>query len=234
VREPHRAEEPGDEDRVDRQHLVGRAARGEHPPDRGHGARVRPIALDVTADDAATALFDQTTTQLAAPTALVLSHTHGVRSGILDTTEASFDRHFAVNVRASWLLVREFCRRRVAAGHDADSRGGRIVALTSDHTTGNLPYGASKGALDRIVTAAGVELAAHGITGNVVNPGPTDTGWVTDELRPRLLERAVAGRLSEPEDAANLVAFLLSERGGWVNGQVLHSTGGWGLDPSRA
>ena len=100
-----------------------------------------------------------------------------MESGILDTTVEEFDRHFAVNARASWLLIAEFARQ-------ADA-GGAIVALTSDHTTGNLPYGASKGALDRIVISAARELAPRGISANVLNPGPIDTGWMTDEVRSR-------------------------------------------------
>jgi len=67
-------------------------------------------------------------------TALVLAHAEGVESDIMTTTLESFDRHFAVNARASWLLVREFARRfRGTPGR------GRIVALTSDHVAGNLP-----------------------------------------------------------------------------------------------
>jgi 3-oxoacyl-[acyl-carrier protein] reductase len=62
----------------------------------------------------------------------------------MDTDLGSFDRHFAVNARAGWVLIREYARQF------SGSRGsGRIVALTSDHTAGNLPFGASKGALDR-------------------------------------------------------------------------------------
>ena len=75
------------------------------------------------------------------------------------------------NIRrgASWLLVREFGRRFRGA------RGcGRIVALTSDAVIDNLPYSASKGALDRIVIAAATEFRDLGITANVVNPGPTE------------------------------------------------------------
>ena len=102
----------------------------------------------------------------------------------------SFDRHMAVNARATWLLVREFAARfRGPAGT------GRIVALTSDHTAGNLPYGASKGALDRIVLAAAVELAELRVSANVVNPGPTDTGWLTPDLHARLAERTPLGRV---------------------------------------
>src|SRR2546428_10718385 len=97
-----------------------------------------------------------------------------VDSDIRGTTNESFDRHFAVNARATWLLVREFGRRfRTTRGR------GRIVALTSDHVAGNLPYGASKGALDRIILAAAREFRDRGIVANVLNPGPTDTGWMT-------------------------------------------------------
>ena len=82
---------------------------------------------------------------------MVLSHAESVDSGILDTTVEAFERHFAVNTRASWQLIAAFARQ-------ATDDGGAIVALTSDHTAFNLPYGASKGALDRIVIAAAREL----------------------------------------------------------------------------
>ena len=152
----------------------------------------------------------------------MLAHCESVDSDIASTTVASFDRHMAVNARATWLLVREFAARfRGPAGT------GRIVALTSDHTAGNLPYGASKGALDRIVLAAAVELAELRVSANVVNPGPTDTGWLTPDLHARLAERTPLGRVGTPDDAAALVGFLCSPDGGWVNGQLLHSDGGF-------
>nr|WP_297548663.1 SDR family oxidoreductase [Amycolatopsis sp.] len=103
---------------------------------------------------------------------------------------------------------------------------GRIVAITSDDTVGNLPYGASKGALDRITQAAAKELAGLGVTSNAVNPGPTDTGWITDGLRADIVSSTPLGRVGTPQDCANLVTFLCSPEGGWVNGQLLHSNGG--------
>jgi 3-oxoacyl-[acyl-carrier protein] reductase len=143
-------------------------------------------------------------------------------STILDTDVESFDRHFAVNTRAGWLLIREFARRFSGA------RGtGRIVSLTSDHTAGNLPYGASKGALDRIVIAAGQELSHLGVSANCVNPGPTDNGWMSRPQKAELTALTPLGRLGQPRDAANLIAFLCSAEGGWVNGQLLHSNGGF-------
>ena len=98
--------------------------------------------------------------------------------------------------------------------------------MTSDHTAFNLPYGASKGALDRIVLAAATELADIGVTANVVNPGPNDTGWMDDDVKGSVLRQNLQRRIGTPSDTANLVSFLLSEQGGWINGQLLHSDGG--------
>lgn len=153
-------------------------------------------------------------------TALVLSHAHDVETGILDTTAESFDTHLAVNARASLLLIAEFARQ-IPPG------GGAVVALTSDHTTGNLPYGASKGALDRVVLSAARELGSRGISANALNPGPVDTGWMGDELRGALTAAQPLGRLGTPADIAGVVAFLVSSQGRWVSGQLLHADGGF-------
>jgi 3-oxoacyl-[acyl-carrier protein] reductase len=152
--------------------------------------------------------------------ALVMSHCESVDSGVLDTTVQSFDRHYAVNVRAGWLLIGAFARQ-------LPQSGGSVVALTSDHTVGNLPYGATKGALDRVVLAAAHELGHLGLRANVINPGPVDTGWMDEHTRADLTAMQPTGRLGTAADTANLVRFLLSERGHWINGQLLHSNGGF-------
>ncbi len=152
--------------------------------------------------------------------ALILSHAHDVESGILDTTAASFDAHVAVNARASLLLIAAFARQVPEAG-------GAVVALTSDHTTGNLPYGASKGALDRIVISAARELGSKRISANVVNPGPIDTGWIDDEFRTALIPEHPLGRLGTPADIAAVVSFLISNEGRWVSGQLVNADGGF-------
>jgi 3-oxoacyl-[acyl-carrier protein] reductase len=188
---------------------------------RATGARALAVADDLADVEAPRRIFDAVEAELGPVTALVLSHAESVDSGLLDTSLDSWDRHFAVNARASWLLVRELAERfRGPPGR------GRIVALTSDHTAFNLPYGASKGALDRVVLAAARELAGRGITANVVNPGPNDTGWMSDELKARVVDETPLGRLGRPSDTAALVGFLCSPEGEWVNGQLLHSDGG--------
>jgi 3-oxoacyl-[acyl-carrier protein] reductase len=159
---------------------------------------------------------------------LVMSHCESVASSILTTSVEAWDRHFAVNARASWLLIKTFAELLPAGDHGGEVKA-RIIALTSDHTTHNLPYGASKGALDRLVISAAVELADRGVRTNVISPGPIDTGWMNDEIRASATAATPAGRLGTPQDTAALVRFLMSEQGAWINGQLLYSNGGFGV-----
>ena len=152
---------------------------------------------------------------------LVMCHCESVDSDIRTTTVESFDRHMAVNARATWQLIQGFAAQ--VDGHDGVRR---VVSITSDHTAGNLPYGASKGAMDRIVLAAAVELADLSVTANVVNPGATDTGWMSPVIKQRVLNGNLQPRIGLPSDVANLVGFLCSPEGQWINGQLLHSNGG--------
>ncbi|TQJ33418.1 SDR family oxidoreductase [Arthrobacter sp. SLBN-122] len=184
------------------------------------GAKVHVLSADLQDPGVPDRLVAEAA-QLAGPLqGLVLSHAESVDSGVLDTSVESFDRHFAVNTRASWQLIAAFARQTT-------DDGGAIVALTSDHTAFNLPYGASKGALDRIVIAAARELGPQGISANVLNPGPVDTGWMTPEIRAELTARQPTGRLGTPADVAGTVAFLLSPAGRWVSGQLIKADGGF-------
>jgi 3-oxoacyl-[acyl-carrier protein] reductase len=189
------------------------------------GARTTAIEADLASTDAPARIFDAVERDLGPVTALVMSHCHSVDSDILSTSVEAFDLHFAVNARATWLLTREFGLRFGARFGGAHGTG-RIIAITSDHTAGNLPYGASKGAMDRIVLAAASEFRGRGITANVINPGATDTGWMSDELMEQVGRATFLGRVGQPQDCANLVRFLCSPEGGWINGQLLYSNGG--------
>jgi 3-oxoacyl-[acyl-carrier protein] reductase len=175
---------------------------------------------DLATTEGPAGLIERVTADNGSLGGLVLSHAYDVESGILDTTAASFDTHVAVNARASLLLIAAFARQ-------APDAGGAIVAFTSDHTTGNLPYGASKGALDRIVISAARELGPRRISANVVNPGPIDTGWMDAELRDGMVPHHPLGRLGTPADIAAVTSFLLSEEGRWVSGQLLNADGGF-------
>lgn len=187
---------------------------------RASGATVELVPADLEQPAAAQALVRAAADRLGPIDALVLSHCEGVDSGVLDTSVESFDRHYAVNVRASWLLIAAFARQLPLTG-------GSVVALTSDHTVGNLPYGATKGALDRLVLASAHELSDRGLRANVINPGPIDTGWMDDRTRATVLAQQPTGRIGTPADTSDLIRFLLSSRGSWINGQLINSNGGY-------
>ncbi len=160
-------------------------------------------------------------------TGLVVVHTESRPGGVLDATAAEFDRHLVVNARPTLLLIAELARR-----FRGEPGSGRIVAFTTGAVHGEIAYGASKKALEQIVVAAAAELGPKGITVNAVDPGPTDTGWLSAELAERLRAATPLRRIGRPEDAAELVAFLCSARGSWITGQIIVSDGGLSVAPS--
>ena len=176
------------------------------------------------ADPAAPArVFDE----LGPCEALVTCHAVSELGGLLETDAAQLDRHLAVNVRATALLMAELARR-------LPGDGGRIVNFTSGlPLRGELAYAASKGAVAWLTVSAAVELGPRGITANAIDPGPTDTGWLDDDLREAMAGATPLGRVGRPEDAAELVAFLCSERAGWITGRVLRSDGGFSWTTMR-
>lgn len=102
--------------------------------------------------------------------------------------------------------------------------------MTSGQTLGpmssNLAYAASKSALAGATWSVAHDLIGQAIVLNTINPGPVNTGHL-DEAPPSFLEAFPQNRLGEPDDPARLIAWLVSDEGGWVVGQVLNSEGGF-------
>lgn len=194
---------------------------------RGMGIQAEAFEIDLSLPESPAALFDQVVERLGFPRVLINNAAHSARAGYAHLTAADLDAHYAVNVRATALLCAEMARRWPGGS-------GRIVNMTSGQSQRPMPdelaYAASKGAVEALTTSLAAGVAPIGITVNAVNPGPTDTGWMTDELRAELLPKFPFGRIGEPVDAARLVAFLVSEAGGWITGQVIHSEGGFRQD----
>jgi 3-oxoacyl-[acyl-carrier protein] reductase len=162
---------------------------------------------------------------LGTPAILVNNAAYDTRAGYEHLTADMLDAHYAVNLRATALLCTGFARRYRGGS------GGRIINLTSGQSRGPMPgelaYIATKGAIEAFTVTLAAEVAPLGITVNAVNPGPTDSGWMSEEVKAAVLARMGMGRLGMPADAARLVAFLASEDGGWITGQILHSEGGF-------
>ena len=142
-------------------------------------------------------------------------------------TAEGIDRHFAINTRAVALMMAEFARRHISRG----AGWGRIVNLStaSEGFPGEVSYGASKHALESYSRAAASELGRYGITVNIVVPGPTQTGYINAELAKRCAAKTPLGRLGEPEDVADVIMLLVSERAHWVTGQVIKAGGGYDM-----
>lgn len=201
-------------------------SRGDPGPDavvadlEALGARAFAYEADLSNASSPAQVFDAVEVALGPVETLVLNHCECEPVGLQNVTVGALERHVAVNVTANLLLIQEFAQR-FSVG-----RSGAVVALTSDHTARNVPYGVTKGALERLITAAAVELASLGIRANAVNPGGTDTGWMSEDIRRDTESTTPLGRVGEPDDAARLVEFLCADSGRWITGQLLFSNGG--------
>ncbi|MCM3718781.1 SDR family oxidoreductase [Fictibacillus phosphorivorans] len=169
-------------------------------------------------------LFHQVEQKIGQPSILVNNACFSEHHPWKETTSEMLDKHYTVNLRATTLLSVEFAKR--LKGTD-----GSIIHLTSGQSKGpmigELAYAATKGAIEALTVTMAAELGSKGIRVNAVNPGPTDTGWMTEDLKKALLPKFPLGRVGKPEDAARLIAFLASPEAEWITGQVIHSEGGF-------
>ncbi len=193
----------------------------------GEGVRAAAIECDLSDPDAPEDLLDAVEEHLGPVSILVNNAAYSTNDGYERLDAATIDAHYAVNMRGAMLLAAEFSRRFIPA----EGRHGRIINLTSGQGLGPMPdelsYGATKGAIEAFTRSLAPAVATKGITVNAVNPGPTDSGWISAELREILLPNFPMGRIGTPDDAARLVAWLASPEAGWVTGQVINSEGGF-------
>ncbi len=192
---------------------------------RGMGVRAEAIELDLSLPESPEKLLDATEQELGRPSILVNNAAHSENDGFERLDAATLDAHHAVNLRATALLSVHFARRFEAGS------GGRIVNFTSGQSLGpmlgELAYAASKGAIEAFTRTLAAEVGHKGITVNAVNPGPTNTGWMGEELARDLASKFPSGRVGQPEDAARLVAFLAGDGAAWITGQIINSEGGF-------
>ena len=192
---------------------------------REAGVRAEAFEVDLSRPGSPEALLDAVGERLGVPSILVNVAAHSTRGGYEELDAASIDAHHAVNVRAMAMLSVLFARRYPGGP------GGRIVNFSSGQSLGPMPeelaYVMTKGATEAFTRSLAAGVGHKGVTVNAVNPGPTDTGWMTPELERELVPKFPAGRIGRPEDAARLVAFLASGEAAWITGQTIHSEGGF-------
>lgn len=196
------------------------------------GQRAFAVAADVGDEGQVKAAVARVVADLGPPTVLVNN------AGILrDRTLAKmtvddWDLVLSVNLRGAFLMAREVQPCMRAAGW------GRIVSLSSTAALGALGeanYAAAKAGIQGFTKSLAIELGRHGITANAVAPGFIETamtaevaarvGLSFDEIKEQALAGIVVGRVGQPDDIANAVAFFVDERSGFVTGQVLYVAG---------
>jgi 3-oxoacyl-[acyl-carrier protein] reductase len=191
-----------------------------------NGGRAVAAAADVTDTAALRGLFDLAQQTFGGLDILVNNVGVGKFAPLAMATDEDFDLHFATNTRATFIAMREAARRL--------NEGGRIINISSGIVTSNRPtaglYTASKAAIDALTRTMAKEIGSRKITVNSVLPGVTagteEGDNVPAELKQQLMFQTPLGRMGEPEDIADIVAFLASDQARWVTGQTLHAGGG--------
>lgn len=215
---PHDAGQPWGADELDAEGL-GAALREGLP---GAAGSILYRQDDLGVAEAPGGVVDAAVEAFGGVDVLVAAHARSSGVPLALSTAQELDLCWAVNVRSTLLLVQAFARL---------GGPGRVVLFTSGQhrgaMPGELPYVVTKGALHQVTATLANELAPARITVNCVDPGPVDTGYADEASREAVSRRMPFGRWGRPEDTAELIAWLVSDAGGWVNGQVLVSDGGW-------
>jgi glucose 1-dehydrogenase len=152
------------------------------------------------------------------------------RTSILDSTEKDYDKVLDVNLKSAFFGTQLAARQMIAQGS-----GGRIINMTSVHEDwpmpGNTPYCLSKGGMRMLTRTAGVELAPHGITVVGVGPGavitPINRPTLDDPEKLKRINDAIPlARMAEPDEIANVVAFLAGVGSSYVTATTIMADGG--------
>jgi 3-oxoacyl-[acyl-carrier protein] reductase len=193
------------------------------------GGAAMAIQADISQEAQAAALMEQAQARFGRLDVLVNNAAVVESRCLADIDAKHIDAQFAVNVRG--LLL--------ASKHAASwmGRGGSIVNISSINARGPIAeapvYSATKAAVEALTKALARELGPHGIRVNAVAPGLIMTArHATDvpaTVKNVFTERTPFGRLGTPDEVAGVVAFLASADAGWVTGEIIAATGGYGL-----
>lgn len=185
------------------------------------------LESDITDENAVKEIYSKVLEKYGRVDVLVNNAADGDMDG-LDTiekiTQKVIDDTFAVNVRGSLLMTREFVNHR--------GNYGRIINISTDSSqifAGQITYGASKATIEALTRSIALEVSKYGITVNCIAPGPTQTGWIDEELEKAVIPLIPMSKLIQPEDIAETILFLASEQAKMLTGQVIKVSGGHAL-----
>lgn len=197
-------------------------------PEKIGGARTRGYAVDICEPSQVEQVFTDVARDFGnAPHCVVANAGINVPPGLM----AQFDpENFRKLVEVN--IVGAFNVLSAASRHVAD--GGNIIALTTSMVRigvpGGGPYTATKAAVESLVRSMAKELAPRQVRVNAVAPGPVDTDLFragkTDEAKVRSAAMSPFNRIGTPDEVAEVVSFLASDKASWVHGQIIQPNGG--------
>jgi 3-oxoacyl-[acyl-carrier protein] reductase len=190
------------------------------------GGHAVAVQADVADEHAVAGLFEQAELTFGGVDAVVHAAGKMPLSTVAELDLAVLDDVYRTNIRGTFVVAQQAARRL--------RPGGALVMFSSSvvglafPTYG--PYAATKGAVEALTLILARELRGHDVTVNTVAPGPTATELFLDGKDDEAIARLAAlpplERLGTPEDIAQVVRFLASPAGHWVNGQVVRANGG--------
>ncbi|KST66181.1 SDR family oxidoreductase [Mastigocoleus testarum] len=187
-----------------------------------NGGKAIAIKADISQPGEVKHLFDDAEKHLGALNILVNNAGAIVSKPIVETTLEDFDKVVSINVRGTFLALQEGARRI--------QNQGRIINIATTSTLLSSPgqsvYAASKAAVEQFSRVAAKELGERKITVNSVSPGATDTDMMLNDIREMVLQQTPLNRIGQPEDIADVVAFLASDDARWITGQTIYANGG--------
>lgn len=197
------------------------------------GGRAFSIRAELGVEDDVDTLFAGLEKGLSGrPLDILVNNAAGPPGGPIEaTTREAFDRVFAINVRAPFFVI----QRALPILRD----GGRIITISSVATRIAVPsqtaYAMTKGALEVMSHTLASALGSRNITVNTVRSGTTYHEYAAlldvPGVKEFMVSNTALGRLGSPADIADVVAFLASDDGRWMTGQVLDASGGIYLGP---
>ena len=190
---------------------------------------------DLEEPTAPAGLVDEVVNDLGRIDIVVATHARSSSQALDELTMDELHRSWAANVASVLLLAQQFARKHAPPAPPATPTG-RMLWFTSGQHLGpmpdQLPYSVTKAALHGMTASLDRALSSARIIGNCINPGPVDTGWATPDAHARVAEMFPDRRWGTPADIADVVEFLVSDRGAWIRGQVVNCEGGFYRFPS--